>query len=247
MKKFLVICVSTLCLLACSEEGYTEYTVYTLSDFEISESYLTDSLYIVDPFYSGSYILFNSARSASGQNMTGGFGVTMKRDSSLVISETNAYPQYTMYATSAGDDSESCAVFYQNDDDTLMPEHDIVFPYTAYGTCTPYSVQINNTQSTVYNVLCDESSLKFESGDYLKLTIQGINAYGYKSGSIEYYLADYRGDASQPDSVLTRWRTISLSKLGQIEYIDFTLETNKEGFPATFCMDNLITTVYQKY
>lgn len=262
MKRILILAVLSAIIVSCNLDGYTERTYSSFSGFEFDFVNFTDSLFMTSEFAGGAvtvndisavvnydpYLQFNSKRTELGQPLTGGLLLTMKKDSSLVIKEDNNYPQYTMYATSAAGGSDVCVVYYQNEDSSLMPEHEITF--TAGGdndnNCTPYSMMINNTQLTVYNVLSDDSEYKFEPGDYLKLTVTGINN-GLETGSVDYYLADYRGGGEKIDSVLTSWKTLSLSKLGDIDYVDFRLECSRESFPKTFCLDNYISSGYVKY
>ncbi|MCD8207999.1 MAG: DUF4465 domain-containing protein [Bacteroidales bacterium] len=255
MKKVLFLAFLSVCAIACKLDGYTEQTMTSISDFEYDIAMFTDSLYLTSFTYGGTYsysLYFDSARESTGKEMTGGTGLTMKRDSSIVLKENNPYPQYTMFAKTAGSESKTCAVYYQNDDPNLMPDHDIVFFNADAGTCTPSYFAINNTQQTVYDVLSEESPMKYEPGDYLKLTITGWLKNEYTgametTGTITYYLADWRGMKDEPDSVLTKWRTVSLTKLGDIQYIDFDLESNKDNLVKTFCYDNLISSIYLKY
>ncbi len=255
MKKVLFLTFLSVCAIACKLDGYTEQSLTSISDFEFETAQYTDSLYLSNYFYGGNYsysLLFNSQREETGKEMTGGTGATMKRDSSIVLKEENLYPQYTMFATSAGSDSKGCAVYYQNDDPDKMPSHDIIFFNYSVGTCTPAYFMINNTQQTVYDVLSEESPMKYEPGDYLKLTITGwleneFTGVLETTGTISYYLADWRGMKDEPDSVLTRWRNVSLTKLGNVQYIDFNLESNKTDLVKTFCYDNLVSSIYLKY
>ncbi len=257
MKKFLLLAFVSLAIAACSMDSYSQYSMTSTSDFEYGDEFasFTDSLYLSAPFWGGSYsysLVFNSMRLETGENMTGGIGATMKRDSSIVLKPENLYPQYTMFATSAARGSTACAVYYQNDDPELMPSHDIIFSDTNYGSCIPSYFMINNTQQTAYDVLSEDSPSKYEPGDYLKLTITGSIANEYtgvleETGSVVYYLADWRGEHDVPDSLLTSWKTVSLSKLGDIDYIDFTLESNKEGLVKTFCFDNLVASIEIAY
>ncbi len=255
MKKLLLTAFVSLGVVACTLDGYTEQSMTSISDFEYEFEQYTDSLYLSAPFYGGSYsssLVFNSMRNETGKEMTGGTGATMKRDSSIVLKAENPYPQYTMFAKAAASNSTGCAVYYQNDDSAQMPEHDIIFFNYAVGTWTPAYFVINNTQQTVYDVLSEESPMKYEPGDYLKLTITGWLENEFTgaletTSTINYYLADWRGEHDVPDSVLTSWKTVSLSKLGNVQYIDFNLESNKENLVKTFCYDNLISTIYLKY
>ena len=83
--------------------------------------------------------------------------------------------------------------------------------------------------------------------DWLKLTVTGF-LKGEETESVEYYLADFRGEkvdengVPEPDSLLTKWKNLSLTKLGQVDNIDFTLESSKGdnmmAEPMTFCLDH---------
>ncbi len=255
MKRFLIPLLLPLVITACSVGGYSEYTVTSISDFEYNfSSFNADSLYLADSFYGGTEsnsIVFNNKHDSNG-NFTGGMVATMKRDSSIVLKSDNNYPYFTIFGNAAARGSSVCAVYYQNDEQGTMPDHTITFFNAKYGTCTPSYCMINNTQQTVYDALSEKSTSKFEPGDWLKLTITGYLSREYvtgleNTGSIEYYLVDWRGMKDEPDSVLSTWKTLSLSKLGDIEHLDFNIETNKENLIKTVCFDNFVSSVYLKY
>ena len=52
----------------------------------------------------------------------------------------------------------------------------------------------------------------------------------------------------EPDSLLTKWKNLSLTKLGQVDNIDFTLESSKGdnmmAEPMTFCLDDFVASIY---
>ncbi len=251
MKKVFVILSFAFVLCSCVDQGYSTINMTSVSDFEYDLELTTDvygnqafvdSLYLTNYFAGGSSsygnLVFNSYRLATYSQMTGGFGITAKRDSSLVIKEDNSYPQYTMFATSAANNSNMSAVFYQNPASSLMPQHHILFLDSQYGTCAPAYFLINNTQKTVCDVLEE-----FEDGDWLKLTITGYNGTN-ETGTIEYYLVDFSEGNS---TIVTNWETVNLASLGSIEYIDFELSSNRESFPNTFCIDNLVASIEVTY
>ncbi len=249
MKKILTLfALAVFGLASCDTgDGYTEYSLVSYSTFEFGTSVLTDSLLLTSSYFSeaasSSFLIYMSERVEEGDELTGGFALSSKRDSSLVLKPDNSYPQYTMFATSAGWESETCAVFYQNESESAMPEHDAAFTYGYYGTCTPSSCLVNNTQLMVYNILSEDSGYTFETGDYLKLTITGT--YGTTTtGSVSVYLADY---TTLVPTLVTEWTSVNLSALGTVEYIDFTLESTKSGMPLTFCLDNLVSSIYINY
>jgi hypothetical protein len=79
--------------------------------------------------------------------------------------------------------------------------------------------------------------------DFFLLTITG-----YKQGQItdtmEVYLADYRDEDSSKDYILKDWKYIDVSKIGEIDYLSFSLTSSDVGqfgmnTPAYFCVDNI--------
>jgi hypothetical protein len=82
--------------------------------------------------------------------------------------------------------------------------------------------------------------------DYLKMT-----ASGYLNGmkinqKATFYLADFTSQDSTKDYILKEWRWFDLSSLGNVDSIEFTLESSDTGSfgmntPAYFCMDHFIT------
>ena len=254
MKKFILMAVVAVSAVSCLSDTYMEMSVTSYSDFEFTdpiEIFGKDSVFVESAFGGGSgsmSLLFASQRDGEKSPMTGGFGLTMKRDTTVYNkSWANPYPQYTIYDTLVVSNKAS-AVFYQNPNESLMPEHDIVFLDAAYGTCTPASCRINNTWQTVHNIVSEDSDYRFGEGDYLKLTVTGF-LNGAETGSVEYYLADYRipeNGGAAPDSLAMGWKLLSLTKLGNVDNIDFDLETNKPGFPLYFCLDNFVAGIYVK-
>ena len=251
MKRFLLIALASVAVASCLSDTFMEMNLTSISDFEFSDAasgFGDDSIYVENGFAGGNRsvaLYFNSARDSENGPMTGGFGMTMKRDSSMTIAEGNLYPQYTRFETSKMNNNVS-AVFYDNPDDSKMPEHDIVFTEAEYGTCTPQFCYISNTQQTVVRVKDQNSG--FVEGDYIKLTATGF-LNGKQTGQVEYYLADYRPAANggeAPDSLLTSWKPLSLTKLGNVDNIDFDLESNKADFPLYFCLDNMVASIYIK-
>ncbi|MDR2358279.1 MAG: DUF4465 domain-containing protein [Prevotellaceae bacterium] len=78
--------------------------------------------------------------------------------------------------------------------------------------------------------------------DWFKLVIEGVNKSGVSTGTVEFYLADFR-TASSP-GVITEWTKVDLSPLGSVAEIKFNLQSNDVGeygmkTPAYFCFDNL--------
>lgn len=166
------------------------------------------------------------------------------------------------------------AVFYSSDN---MPEHDFQFlmPQNSTGSLTPVSCVINNTAFTVAQAKGFDLSAEYPEYDKYEfkksytvpgenegdpdVTVEGdfirIVAKGYKSGQTAptvskkpVYLVDYIDGAQ--DSVLTSWKPLDLSDLGEVDFIDFDVECSesvKESqFPIYFCLDNFAAKVHIK-
>jgi hypothetical protein len=80
--------------------------------------------------------------------------------------------------------------------------------------------------------------------DWFRLRITGIVAAGQATGSVDFYLADYRFADSADDYILSEWAAVDLSVLGVVQSLDFTLASTDAGAfgmntPAYFALDNL--------
>ncbi len=81
--------------------------------------------------------------------------------------------------------------------------------------------------------------------DWFKLTITGFDKDYNKTSSVDVYLADYRFDNSAEDYILTDWKWVDLTPLGEVKQLKFELfSSDKDSYgrintPAYFCFDNL--------
>ncbi|SMF94284.1 REJ domain-containing protein [Methylomagnum ishizawai] len=108
---------------------------------------------------------------------------------------------------------------------------------------------VTNTTYAALSMLNGDSFAKKFGGasgddaDWLKLTVTGLKG-GQESGTVDFYLADYRpGDNSQ-DYIVKRWTWLDLSPLGAIDGLKFALSSSDVGqfgmnTPAYFAMDDL--------
>lgn len=79
--------------------------------------------------------------------------------------------------------------------------------------------------------------------DWFKLTINGWNDAS-QTGSVDFYLADFRFADNSQDYILDTWASVDLSSLGTVNRLSFTLASSDTGdfginTPAYFAMDNL--------
>lgn len=80
--------------------------------------------------------------------------------------------------------------------------------------------------------------------DYFKLMISGIDEHGNYTGTVDFYLADYRFDDNSQDYIIDDWTWVDLSGLGDVVGLEFSLESSDTGdyginTPAYFAMDTI--------
>lgn len=81
--------------------------------------------------------------------------------------------------------------------------------------------------------------------DYFRLAIRGLDAAGGETGSVEFYLADYRFEDDALDAIVSGFTTVDLSSLGALRAIEFTLASSDTGAfgmntPAFFAIDDVV-------
>ena len=83
---------------------------------------------------------------------------------------------------------------------------------------------------------------KFEQGDWLKLIIHGVDDSGTETGTVEFFLADYRAEKSESWTLNKSWEWVDLSPLGKVASVYFTLDSSDKSeygikTPSYFCLD----------
>jgi hypothetical protein len=83
-----------------------------------------------------------------------------------------------------------------------------------------------------------------EEEDYFKLTIEGFDDSDASTGTVEFYLADYRFADNSQDYIVDQWTWVDLSTLGTVARLQFTLESSDSdptygmNTPAYFAIDD---------
>ncbi len=80
--------------------------------------------------------------------------------------------------------------------------------------------------------------------DWFKLTVFGISSSGDTTGTVDYYLADFRFEDNSKDYIVNDWQWVDLSSLGQISSLRFHLSSSDVGdwgmnTPGYFCLDQV--------
>lgn len=80
--------------------------------------------------------------------------------------------------------------------------------------------------------------------DYFRVKFYGFDDDDDLTDSLEFYLADYRFADNSQDYILTDWAYVDLTPLGNVNSIQYKLESTDVGSfgmntPSYFCLDNL--------
>ena len=121
----------------------------------------------------------------------------------------------------------------------------------------PVQVQgayVTNTAYAYYSMLLgDDFSKKFGGDlgtdeDWFLLTITGYDSAGAETGSVEFYLADFRFADDADDYIIDEWTWVDMTALGkQVGSLGFAWSSTDNhptlgmNTPAFFAMDNLAT------
>ncbi len=83
--------------------------------------------------------------------------------------------------------------------------------------------------------------------DFFLLTIKAFLNGNLSTGSVNFYLADYRFSDNSQDYIVDEWTWVDLSSLGAADSLSFSLTSSDVGqfgmnTPAYFCVDDIFST-----
>lgn len=159
-------------------------------------------------------------------------------------------PDWTnQFASITGDDLGANGIYGIAYVDTYKPA---IPRITLPSGQAPLSLQVTNTAYAYFTVRDGDGSFSKKFGgndgndqDFFLLTITGIDASEGTTGSVDFYLADYRFADNSLDYVVDAWSDIDLSSLSaETRHLEFTLTSTDTGFfgmntPAYFAMNEL--------
>ena len=81
--------------------------------------------------------------------------------------------------------------------------------------------------------------------DWFKLTVTGLDAAGQVTGTVEFYLADFRFADNTRDYILNSWAFVNLASLGEVKSLQFNLDSSDKtgpylNTPSYVCIDTII-------
>lgn len=236
MHKLFFILASFACLLAsCSDGPSYSQSYVAVSTFEYSVDYEkefgSDSTYYDAKNGIGlawGDLVFHH-KVAVGGIFQGGFMLSyMKAPGFDEKPEGYQVSPYRVAGSYVSATNKTYAVFTQSSD-AEMPEHDIVFLSSKYGTCLPKHCWVNNSEAVYEELKANGGSLTLKATGYLNKEITGTS---------EIKLA--------ADTVVYNWTRFNLAPLGNVDAIDFELKSDKQ-IPMRFCLDEFTADIKIEY
>lgn len=110
---------------------------------------------------------------------------------------------------------------------------------------------VTNNNYAYYSMLSGDSFAKPFGGtsgndaDWFLLTMTGKDATGAVTGTVDFYLADFRFADNQLDYIVNNWRFADLTPLGVVKSIEFSLTSSDSASwgmntPAYFAIDTVV-------
>ncbi|MFC2096293.1 DUF4465 domain-containing protein [Bacteroidota bacterium] len=147
----------------------------------------------------------------------------------------NESAKYASYPSGGADESENYVVAHQFEK--------IVIDFEKGED--PRWVQITNATYTALAIKYGYGYAKQFGGrdgsdpDWFKLTITGIGLVDQITGTVDFFLADFRFDDDTKDFIIDKWEFVDLTALGEVKRLEFELSSSDAGTPLYFCLDNL--------
>ncbi len=149
---------------------------------------------------------------------------------------------YNCIAGTGQDDSANYAVGYVGWDD---------LPTISFNAAEIEGLYVTNNNYAYYSMLNGDVFAKKFGGDdgndpdWFLLTITGRDACDVETGSVEFYLADFRFVDSNDDYIVDTWEYVDLNSLGMINKLEFSLSSSDTGewgmnTPACFVVDTIV-------
>jgi len=176
-----------------------------------------------------------------GYNSWGGFAYSNITDT--VADELDG--EYNAITGSGHGGSSNYVIGYENSFTGVIPT------ITLEAARTIKAVRITNTNYVYYAMLNGNFAAKIFGGatgddpDWFLLTITGKDANEDPTGTVEFYLADYRFADNAEDYIVKDWTLVELSSLGEVKSLEFALTSSDSdpvwgmNTPAYFAIDSV--------
>jgi hypothetical protein len=185
---------------------------------------------------------FNNSYNAAWMSWSG-FAISSEVD----VTTAGWGNQYSCFAGSWASASTKFALWYANGEITFSVPTQAVSMMVTNTTYAALSMRDGDDYAKqfggIYNA---DGEVDGTNGkDWFRLTITGMDADDEPTGTIDFYLADFRSDDSLQHFILDVWEWIDLTSLGTVQKLVFELQSSDVGewgmnTPGYFALDNLI-------
>lgn len=248
MKKFLVVFFAAVMAVSCFKDGPTNSHQYNLlatfeyvNDYEIPRQFGEDSLYFDTANGLGmgwNDVAFMHKLSEDKKEFKGGFMLSCLKGK-LYAEGYESVMRTDMYRVNApADSTRTYMVFVDAGSDADMPAHDVEFVGDQYGTCRVVGCYVN-----VPLYVAAAAKKEFEDGDALTLKVTGY-LDGKMTGEKSIDLITCEGGNVK---LLPKWTLFDFASIGDIQYLDFDVQSTDPNVPEVFCMDNFGARVAIEY
>ena len=218
-----------LFLVSCDDEDTFRTEVADFEEFELAEQSYWDGSDGSGQFISGNKIFYNVFY--QDWNSWSGFAYSN-------VENSIKYNEIAKYAANAGwgaEKSENYVCVHQFEK--------VVIDFIEMEE--PRVVRITNSTYTAFAIKYGYDYAKKFGGrdgsdpDWFKLSITGIGYSNEITGTVDFFLADYRFDNNEDDYIVGNWNYVDLTDLGIVKSLEFELSSSDAGTPLYFCMDDL--------
>ncbi|MDZ7620425.1 MAG: DUF4465 domain-containing protein [Patescibacteria group bacterium] len=157
---------------------------------------------------------------------------------------TNEFSAYVLPGGGGHAGSANYALYYEGFDvETTVTGIPAGTLQGAYFTNTTYAA-LTMLNGDAYGFSKKFGGTTGSDPDWFLLTITGLNAANQSTGSVDFYLADYRFADAAEDYIVSDWTWVDLSSLGDATQLQFGFSSSDSGqwgmnTPAYFAMDSL--------
>jgi len=248
MKRFLVVFLSAVMCVSCLDDGPMNSQQYSmvatfeyLNDYEMSEQFGKDSLYFDTTQGLGFFwndLAFMHKVSDDKKEFKGGFILSHLKGKVYSDGDKPSMDVDMFRVNAPADSSRTYTVFMDTSSEMLMPAHDIEFVLDEYGTCVVKGCRVNVPYYVAY-----AASLNFHDGDALVLKATGYCEDKVTAEASIDLITCEGGVVKIPGN----WISFDLSKLGDVQYIEFDVQSPYINVPEVFCMDDFGAKVSIEY
>lgn len=237
MKRLLIICAVAVAAVSCLKGSGFNTSLTSVVTFEYADNEFNSDSLLFDTKYSKAgfawdMLEFYHKVDASSLEFKGGFLVSWLNTPFSGETEGLKNNCYRSNVKGLTNPKNKYAVLSITSD---MPQKQFAFNCKSRGfegTCTMKNVFVSNTVE-----VADSIKSQFVPGDQLILTATGYRA-DQMTDKAEIKLAEY---TTAKDSIITTWTNFDLSKLGDIDSVEFDIVVPEgKDIPKAVCMDVLM-------